>query len=219
MGLFLTMLACKFNSRKKITDSIIKIMKKRGFILELKEKAKEIYGKPDQFEISNAKDNWIQIFCPEKPDSGFTSSLSIELNSYIFQFHIHDGAFWMYQLFFSGKLLDSYNPIPEYWKIFMSEKEKKMWRGNPSLLSSLFEVPKQKIEPYLIEWDKRRNKNEVAFPEDEFPIINEWSMVDFQKKLGIIYPEFDKPNTLDLLRLKFKKIKSETVNNTKKRSI
>ncbi len=205
MGLFLTMLACKFDSRDKISDSIMKLMKKRGFLLDSKEKVKEIFGKQNQFEISNSKNGWIQIFCPEIMDDEFASSLSKELDSPVFQFHIHDGTFWMYKLFISGELKDQYNPIPDYWEIFISEKEKKKWKGNPSLISSIFNIAKYKIEPYFVEWKDINEKNKKAFPNDEFPIVNEWSMIDFQKKLRIIYPEFDKPNTLDLIKLKFKR--------------
>jgi len=206
MGLFLTMLACKINSREKVLDSIIKIMKRRDFIIYSKKNVKEITGKENQFEISDIKNGWVQVFCPEVPNDSLASSLSKELNVPVFQFHIHNGEFWMYQLFLSGKLKDKFNPLPDYWSK-LNEKKKNEWKGKPALLAKIFNISEPKLMPYLIHWEKLKDKRKKAFPDDEFPLISEWSIVDFQKKLGIIYPEFDKPDSLDIIRLTFKKLK------------
>lgn len=38
-------------------------------------------------------------------------------------------------------------------------------------------------------------------------------IVDFQAKLGIEYPDFDKPDALDMVRLSFRLNKKETTKN------
>ncbi len=204
MGLFLTVLACKTHSRDKVIRSVIEVMLERKYEIKEKKKVYEITGKENQFEISNSKNDWIQIFSPMIPDDKLVSELSKKLNVPVFQFHIHDGSFWMYQLFVSGNLMDRFNPIPQYWKK-LTQRERETWGGNASLISSLFKIEKSKIQPYLVEWDSIRNKEIKIFQKDEFSLMNEWGMIDFQNKLGIIYPEFDKPQTLDLIRLSFKK--------------
>lgn len=204
MGLFLTMLTCKISSRDTVSDALVNIMEERRLTLEYITKANEITGKENQYEITNQKNGWVQVFCPETPDDKLASSLSKKLNTPVFQFHIHNGEFWMYQLFVSGELKDKHNPIPDYWKK-ISEKERETWNGKASTLTSIFGISGFKIEPYLILWGKDKgDNNSKAFPDDEFPVMSEWSMVDFQKKFGIIYPDFEKPETLDLLRLNFR---------------
>lgn len=201
MGLFLTQLACRIASREKVIEALIKILSKKWYTLKSKTKVFESTGKENQFELTKAKNSWVQVFCPEKPDNWLLEELSKKLDIPIFQFHIHDGDFWMYHLFVSGELKDKYNPIPDYWER-MSEKETKEWEGNVELLASIFNIKRSKINPYLKYWKDIKN-NVKAFSTDEFPIKSEWSMVDFQRKFGIEYPNFDKPESLDLMRLTF----------------
>lgn len=141
------------------------------------------------------------------PDDSVPKELSKKLNVPVFQFHIHDGDFWIYQLFVSGELKDKHNPIPDYYEK-LSEQEKKKWKGNPKVLSKILNVEVSKIEPYLIFWNENKSKSRrKAFSEDQSPIANEWAMIDFQKKFGIVYPDFEKPETLDMIRLTFKSTK------------
>ena len=205
MGLFLTQLALKNDSRDSVVETIISIMKKKGFILESKDKASQITGKDNEFYITSNRKGWIQIFCPEIPEDSLPRELSKILNTPIFQFHIHDGDFWMYKLFVSGKLVDQHQPLLGY-----NKKLRK--KGDAKILSRIFKVKVSKIDPYLIFWENINNKdNPKAFSTDEYPIKNEWSMIDFQKKLGIMYPDFEKPN-VNMIRLKFR---TSTINKIK----
>lgn len=212
MGLFLTMMACRTSLRNDVINALSSIMKERGLLLKSKSKVDITTGKNYQYEITNEKNGWIQIFCPQVPDDSLANMLSKDLNVPVYQFHIHDGSFWIYKLFVSGKLIDKYNPIPDYWKK-INRKESESWRGNSAILASIFKIEESKIKPYLIFWNNEKNKNKKAFPTDEFPLLSEWSMVDFQKKLGIEYPDFDRLQTLNLVRLTFKTKKKEVPSN------
>ncbi len=200
------MMTCRISSRDKACDALMDVMKERGLVLKTKEKVNEITGNENQFEVSAPKNGWVLVFCPETSDDKIASSLSKILNAPVFQFHIHAGTFWMYQLFVSGKLKDRHNPLPDYWKK-LSEKEKKTWKGNSSVLASIFGIQKSKVEPYLEFWNENKADDHKAFSDDAFPIMSEWSMVDFQRKLGIRYPDFENPGSLDLIRLTLKKKK------------
>lgn len=194
MSLFLTMLVCRVKSKDQVMKAIIKVMKKRSFELASKQKVNEITGKENQFEISDVKNGLVQVFCPETIDKNFVKELSKELDSAIFAFSIVDGTYWIYELLVSGILKDKHDPIPDYWED-ISSKEKKKCKGNASVLSSLFNVPKSKIEKYLFFWDLEE-ENEMQDP---------WKMVDFQKEFGIEYPDFEKPETIHLIRLTFRR--------------
>jgi len=206
MGLFLTMLACKVSSRDDIIEALVDVMKHKGFSILSKEKVSQITGQDNQFDVTESKNEWIQVFCPETPDDSVPEQLSKKLNIPIFQFHIHDGNFWIYQLFVSGELKDRHNPIPDYWGK-VSKEEKSSWKGNPDVLVSIFGVKKSKIEPYLSFWEKIKDDNTKAFPKDKYSIRSEWAMTDFQQKFGIEYPDFEKFKEVELIRLTFKRSK------------
>ena len=204
MGLFLTMLACKSKARDKVIKNIIKIMKDRKLKLYSKTKVNSITGEENEYNITSSKNNWIQVFCPKTPDDDLAITLSKKLNSPIFQFHIHDGQFWMYQLFVNGNLIDRHKPISDYWSK-ISNNDRKSWKGNANKIGSIFNLNPNILSPYLVQDEEWNTSNKRAFTEDEFPVKSEWSMVDFQRKLGIIYPEFERPNTLNIVRLTFKR--------------
>ena len=209
MGLFLTMLTCKALSREKVIEGLTSIMNYKGFTLKLKEKVNSIDGKDGHFDVTDVKNGWVQIFCPETPDDKLPQLLSKNLAAPVFEFHIHGGDFWMYQLFVSGELKDRHNPIPDYWSQ-IGEEEYNSWKGNSDILSHILHTPKSKIEPYIIFWNKTNIKdNHKAFTSDRFSVKDEWAMVDFQEKFGIEYPNFEKPETVDLVRLYFEKKKSK----------
>jgi len=210
MGLFLTMMACKGPSRDKVIEAIKNILSQRGLYFDSQTKVDGITGKNNLFEITNETNGWIQVFGPEVPDDKLTQSLSEKLNVPVFQFHIHDGDLWMYELFVSGKLVDRYNPTPDYWSQ-VSDEERNSWKGNSKVLSSVLNIQESSVKPYLIPWTQEMlnsTSQPKAFPEDEFNITSEWAMVDFQKKLGIEYPPLGKPEKVDLVRLTFSQAKA-----------
>lgn len=114
--------------------------------------------------------------------------LSEVLKAPVFSFHIHDGDFWMYQLFKEGALVDQFNPIPEYWDDSISKEERLAWEGNADRVAAAVPgVEGESIRPYLRHWDLK-DEGAKAFPDDEFPSNDAWQLCDFLKRLGFVYP-------------------------------
>jgi hypothetical protein len=45
------------------------------------------------------------------------------------------------------------------------------------------------ISCYLTRWDLEDPHDRKAYPDDEFPMGLDWQVVDFMRKLGLIYPD------------------------------
>jgi hypothetical protein len=120
--------------------------------------------------------------------------ISRELNATVFSLHIHDGDLWMYLLYNNGKVIDQFNPIPDYWDENITEEEIESWKGNASVVTKYVSYIKQKeIEKYLVRWDLDEEESTKAYPTDEFT-KEEWQLVDFMKKLKLPYPLDDNGN-------------------------
>jgi hypothetical protein len=114
--------------------------------------------------------------------------LSQTLNTAVFSFHIHDGDLWMYQLFEAGKVVDRFNPVPDYWGP-VEDEERDAWRGNPAEVAR--RVPGLKpdqIANYLTQWDDIPEPSPYAYPDDEFTTGQDWQILDFLRKLGLPLP-------------------------------
>jgi hypothetical protein len=117
-------------------------------------------------------------------------SLSEKIAKPVFYFHIHDGDLWMYILYESGKVIDQFNPLPNYWEE-LDEDKQLAWQGNPAIVAS--KVPGLKgndILKYLVFWDNGEfeNDGQKAYPEDEFGYGTDWQVIDFANKLGFVFP-------------------------------
>lgn len=123
--------------------------------------------------------------------------LSERLRRPVFSFHIHDGDLWMYLLFENGRVVDQFNPVPDYWQDLEDDDEgRRSWQGDaaevarrvPGLASEL-------IAKYLVPWDDKVFKaaeRKKAYPTDEFYYGDEWQLVDFMRKLALDYPLDDR---------------------------
>ena len=124
---------------------------------------------------------------------------SMETGKPAFSFHIHDGDLWMFVLYQEGKVVDQFNPIPEYWKD-VDAKERQSWRGNAIEVAK--RVPKlspESISKYLIPWDDEileSSERMKAYPDDKFYYGDDWQLTDFMKRLGLVYPLDDKGTPL-----------------------
>ena len=120
--------------------------------------------------------------------------ISRELNATVFSLHIHDGDLWMYLLYNNGKVVDQFNPVPDYWDENITDKEIESWKGNASIIANyvLYIKPKD-IEKYLVRWDLDEEESTKAYPTDEFT-KEEWQLVDFMTKLKLPYPFEDNGN-------------------------
>ena len=204
MGLFLSMMACKTSNQKKVIDSLIECMSEKNIILKSKNETNHITGEENEFQVISIQKGWILVFMSDVPDEELAKNLSKKLNTPVFLFHIHNGDFWTYSLFITGELKDKHNPIPDYWKK-INKKERQEWKGNPEILAEIFNIPKESIEKYLIFWDDIEDEDKKAYSKDNYPIKNEWSMIDFQRKFGIEYPDFENQSSIKLINLVFGK--------------
>ena len=116
--------------------------------------------------------------------------ISRELNATVFSLHIHDGDLWMYVLYNNGKVVDQFNPIPDYWDENISDEEIESWKGNASIVTNYVSYVKtEEIENYLIRWDldDDEDDDEKAYQTDEFT-NEDWQLLDFMAKLKLPYP-------------------------------
>lgn len=117
--------------------------------------------------------------------------LSKELNAPVFSFHIHDSHLWMYILFNNGRIVDQFNPIPDYWEGETTEEEIESWKGNATTVSKYVNtVEPGDIKNYLVRWELKRNENIKAYPHDQYA-RNYWQLIDFMKTLQLPYPVDD----------------------------
>lgn len=125
--------------------------------------------------------------------SGF---LSKRLGNPVFSFHIHDGDLWMFYLYVDGEEVTGFNPIPDYWGD-ISPKEAALLGGNADLVAKYVPgVGASSIERYFVRWDLDAAERAKAYPDDEYETCSEWQLVDFMKKLGLVYPMDDRGNRL-----------------------
>jgi len=117
--------------------------------------------------------------------------LSTALDAPTLSLHIHDGDLWMYLLFSEGQVVDQFNPIPDYWGE-LSPEECDSWRGNAAVLAEHWPATDAaSIEKYLVSWDLDSEALSKAYENDEHAIGVDWQLLDFMRKLNLIYPMGD----------------------------
>jgi len=189
MGLFLSMSGVINKSQLEVETTLTKYTKSRlgGF-----EKTDNDTLNKDSCVIKQSK-NGTTIFYPPTlfEEEALTRFLSKDLNCLAFFFHIHDGDFWMYELFKNGETIDYFCPIPYYFDDNLSNEELEKQKGNPKLISELIDgVNYENIVNYFRTWDLDTEQSK-AYPEDEFN-NEDWQVVDFMKKIGLDYPVSNK---------------------------
>ncbi len=128
-------------------------------------------------------------------------SLSKALKRPVFSFHIHDSDLWMFNLFVDGKDVARFNPRPDYWEE-VTDEERARWAGDAAEVAR--QIPglaAKSIEKYLAVWPEGQEAGEKAYPEDQFPIGDEWQVVDFMRAVGIKYPDKESPGVPFIFRL------------------
>ena len=124
--------------------------------------------------------------------------LSATLQKAVFSFHIHDSDLWMYRFSVNGQEVDRFNPVPDYWEE-LSEAEHESWAGNAATVSQHWpHVSESQIVNYLVPWDLDEDEDDgpKAYPEDEYSAGEEWQLLDFMTKLGLVYPMDEQGNYL-----------------------
>lgn len=116
--------------------------------------------------------------------------LSSALGKPVFSLHVHDGDLWMYVLFADGREVDRFNPVPDYWEE-LSDEDLAAWAGDAANVCRHWpNVSKSQIANYLVRWTEAGHENygDKAYPEDEAGIGEDWQIVDFMAKVGLVYP-------------------------------
>jgi hypothetical protein len=114
--------------------------------------------------------------------------ISRELNATVFSFHIHDGDFWMYVMYNNGKVVDQFNPVPDYWDDDLPKKELERWKGNAFAIAQYLPFVKPKdIKNYLVKWNLDDEETSKAYPTDDYA-REDWQLLDFMARLKLPYP-------------------------------
>jgi hypothetical protein len=186
MGTFLSLTSVVGKTAADVTSSLKKFAQHRGGDLQ-----KENLSTDDDHccIIAEANGN-ASIFYPypflEWDD--VAEFISKDLLAPVFSFHIHDGDFWMYQLFVKGQVVDQFNPMPDYWDENIKEAAMKEWKGNAAIITRYVPyVGPAEIEKYLVYWPMDEDEAWKAYETDEFE-NEEWQLLDFMKKLQLPYP-------------------------------
>lgn len=119
--------------------------------------------------------------------------LSVALGKPVFSLHVHDGDLWTYTLFVNGEAVDNFNPLPNYWEE-LEETAVESWPGDAAIVSRYWpEVSEEQIANYLVNWETLGDEEDgaKAYPDDEHGAGEDWQIVDFMAKLGLIYPDED----------------------------
>ncbi len=111
-------------------------------------------------------------------------AITNEFGKIILLLYIYDGDYWAYILYDNGKVMDQFNPMPDYFEE-VSEEEIQKSKGNAEIIAKYFHIEKDSIENYLVRWSDD-TMDEKAYEDDEFG-YEDWQMADFMRKLGYTY--------------------------------
>lgn len=121
---------------------------------------------------------------------GASEHLSKFLNKSVFSLHVHDSDLWMYLFFVNGQEIDRFNPIPDYWEE-LPDDELHSWAGDATVVCQHWPpVSEAQISNYLVRWENGDDEEDrpKAYPEDEYGAGEDWQIVDFMAKVGLVYP-------------------------------
>jgi hypothetical protein len=125
--------------------------------------------------------------------------LSQDLETVVMNFALQESALWSYMLFQDGILQDAYINDPEEVLANMPPELAELLEGDMSdfygevhLLSELFGVPAETIEPYLIpltDEERELDTELYAHDDDEHPLNDGHVVFDFARRLGVPIPK------------------------------
>ena len=206
MGLFLWMSGIPSIDLDATRDAVSSFAQKDGHPLEQTETA-DIEGLQYVLTRSSAGNVLVRLPSESVEYSTLCEHLSNTLDRPILGVHIHDGDFWVYELFVGEEVVDRFNPLPDYWGE-VSEAERQRWRGNAETLCKHWPgLDPSSIGKYLTPWTAKPTGK--AYPEDRFEYGMDWQVVDFLRKLQLDYPDTQAPSQ-STLRLQPAERKLET---------
>jgi hypothetical protein len=186
MGLFLSLTSIIGKTESDVVNSLSRYAKAAGGGLEKEPMSLE----NDNCCVIKGEMGNTTVFNPYAYLEWDESSafISKDFNTPVFSFHIHDGDLWLYVLFINGKIVDQFNPIPDYWNEHISKEEINQWKGDPSIISNIAgSVKAAEIANYLVRWDLEAEESKKAYPSDKYG-QEDWQLLDFMRKLSLPYP-------------------------------
>lgn len=123
------------------------------------------------------------------------------LNCPWMEVRLQESTLWDYTLYRGPDTLDCFSTFPEYWENDPDFLEK--WKGKPSVLAEVWEIPLEQIRDYVRHWGCRYLDDESfgtvlrgkAYPTDRHEYSDPWQISDFVEALGAHYPSDDSPHT------------------------
>ena len=152
---------------------------------------------PDGVVITPGTRSRLSILLPVSLEHSepLVKRLSKQLKAPVFLFHIHDGDFWMYWLFASGRQVDHFTPIPDYWGESESEENLQECAGNARTIAANWpDLKPQEVERYLVSWDLEAEEAGRAYPDDRYPYGDCQQLSDFMRRLRLKFPLNDEWN-------------------------
>lgn len=186
MGMFLSLSGVIGKTNKEVVDSLAKYASS----LEGGLQAENLTTDDENCCVITEVNSNTTILYPDSYLEWDNSSqfISNDLNAPVFSFHIHDGDFWMYTLYYKGSIVDQFNPMPDYWDENISAEEMESWKGNASVVSNYVPgVNGKDIEKYLVYWTEEYDETSKAYDSDEYG-REDWQLLDFMKKVQLPYP-------------------------------
>ncbi|MGB7156713.1 MAG: hypothetical protein WBD40_01525 [Tepidisphaeraceae bacterium] len=133
MGLFLAMSGLKGVSRARLEESLAAYARDNGMSFS------PTSADPSNVDVLTIRSERLAhtVLYPGHfmEWDAVSAFLSIALRTTVVSMHIHDGDLWMYVLYVDGKVVDRFNPDPEYWGE-LSDEERESWSGNAELFAS-----------------------------------------------------------------------------------
>jgi len=155
-----------------------------------------------RFAPLNGWQRFIIPYALELDAEGFFEALrhlSQDLETVVMNFSLQESELWSYMLFRDGALYDAYINDPEEVLATMPPELAELvgaditeFYGEVYLLSELFGVPAEAIEPYLIPLTEEEREADVelyAHEDDEHPLSDAHVVFDFARRLGVPIPQ------------------------------
>jgi hypothetical protein len=116
--------------------------------------------------------------------------MSAELVDPVTVFDEFDQVAWGFSVYEAG------NCIARFWNCpAIVEEDPQTCAVNPDLIARLFDVPVERVAPYLTHVNPDVDGHGKVFADDEFSLGDHWVRCDFMRRLGLHYPNPGEPGT------------------------
>ena len=192
MGTFLALSGVASTTHAQVEQALRDYAARRGG--QLIALADAAHDERDQLRLARSPQQHCTVLYPASflDWDAASAFLSEQLARPVFSLHIHDGDFWMYTLYHMGGSVDQFNPLPSYWDDAISDEERASWAGNVRRIEQVWpESSAASIERYLVTWEDlaEQDHGRKAYADDSYGAGQEWQLLDFMQRLGLVYPD------------------------------